>query len=186
MENSHPILPGPRATEDYISTSYASYPPAPRRWSGQAPTSQSRGGYTSPDPSPIAETPFLIPEIPKRDYAFRPTDYFGSHAANQPLIGHTDRQHNAGGLARRQPDAPHFHQPQYEDHYHAQMRAAAMGYKSGHVQEADPFFYPVMPQRPIPVDSNQSKRGKGRRVDGKQPTFLTKLYQYVSQLSIEI
>ena len=140
--------------------------------------SQSRGGYTSPDQSPIAETPYLLPTVPERDYAFHQADYFGTHAAQHSPDDHEARVQNmANNLTRRHSDAPHFHQQLYPDHYQAQMRAAALGYKAAHVQEVDPFYYPIMPQRPTSVGGNHAKRGKGRKVDGKQPTFLTKLYQ---------
>jgi hypothetical protein len=140
--------------------------------------SQSRGGYISPDPSPIAEAPFITPDLPGRGYALHQADFFGTHAAHHSQSDHAGRsQHEATGFLRRHSDAPHFHQQQYPEHYQEQMRAAVMGFKNGHIQEIDPFYYPIMPQRPTSMGGNQTKRGKGRRVDGKQPTFLTKLYQ---------
>ena len=177
MESSHPILPGPCAANDYTSPTYASYPPAPGRWSGQAPTSQSRGGYISPDPSPVAEAPFIVPSMSESEHALRHTDYFGLQPTQHIQPGHAGRgQHEAGEVIRRHSDASRIY-PQYVDPYYEQMRRAAMGYKNLQVQEVDPFYYPVMPQRPKSGSGNQIKKGKGRKVDGKQPTFLTKLYQ---------
>lgn len=150
MDNSHPLLPGPRPPSDFIPSSY---PPAPRRWSVQAPTSQSRGGYISPDASPTAETPF---EVPDHRHAFYQSDYFRNHDED------------------RTPDGP----PPMRQHPPPQLGGLVMQGRGPivHPQQDSGPYYAAMQQRP--VGGAHAKKGRAvRKVDGKQPTFLTKLYQ---------
>ena len=150
MDKTHPLLPGPRPPPDF--TLAASYPPAPRRWSGQAPISQSRGGYTSPDASPTSEEHFFSHQHPNEtpEYPFPHPDYYPHGQEHE--VPHPQMMRGGGGM------------------YKGVQPAPGMG-------EIDPFYYPVMPQR-HPSQDRQGKRTKGgRKVDGKQPTFLTKLYQ---------
>jgi len=105
MNDSHPLLPAPRPPSIFAPASYSpapAYPPlvapdfslpaagagaaaadlAPRRWSGQiqAPTSQSRGGYISPDPSPTSDHGH------KHDHDPNASDFnIVSHSATSPV-----------------------------------------------------------------------------------------------------
>jgi hypothetical protein len=141
MNDSHPLLPAPRPPSIFLPASYSSapgYPPitapdfslpansasvaglAPRRWSGQiqAPTSQSRGGYTSPDPSPTSDG---HPNASGPNSAATPNT---SHTGAGQLSIFTPAPAVGGGGMPISPDTPDAPEgPQLDPHAHAQAHA---------------------------------------------------------------
>ena len=87
------------------------------------------------------------------------------------FFGQDVQQHFANDYAHASTD--------YHNHGHdlsAMMHAHSAGSYKAPPVEVDPFYYPVMPQRP-PAQTPPKPRKSSRKTDGKQPTFLTKLYQ---------
>ncbi|OCF36374.1 hypothetical protein I316_01621 [Kwoniella heveanensis BCC8398] len=185
MKSSPSCLPpGPRGPGPELAAipTASSYPPPPSalyrnrslsnaHWDAKPPMSQSRP-YVSPDPSPLDERFHQA-----HGYVQRP---------GEPL----DRQNNSfppplSHHPREFPYPPPFLHGRSGDLPLPQHQTADKAYSTVNVgrrmtyhdassggDETDPYFNPVMvaPQR-------QQRKGKGsKKVEGKQPTFLTKLY----------
>nr|ODN94960.1 hypothetical protein L204_04304 [Cryptococcus depauperatus CBS 7855] len=142
-------------------------------WEGKAPVSQSRG-YVSPDPSPRDEDVFsarppsgsLNAEHQPRRPVSVPVPSVYSH-----LVPHIHPNHIQEDVGRKMGGNGHLHDFSF-----------AM---AGEV-EMDPYYNAVMPP-PGHRSVQQNMQGKGqqkkkvKKAEGKQATFLTKLYSLLSQ-----
>ncbi|WVF71910.1 hypothetical protein IAT40_006720 [Kwoniella sp. CBS 6097] len=185
------LPPGPRGPgPELAAIPYASsYPPPPSalyrnrslshsQWDAKPPVSQSRP-YVSPDPSPLD------------DRFHQPQGYHPAHSQLHERVNHTfppPLSHHP----REFPYPPPFihGRPgeltmyQHQDADRANQRPGPM-HPGSHVMyhegsgsdETDPYFNPVI----VAPQKQQRKSKSSKKVEGKQPTFLTKLYGILDQ-----
>ncbi|WVQ99002.1 hypothetical protein IAU59_006134 [Kwoniella sp. CBS 9459] len=192
--NSPPsfLPPGPRGPGPELGAipNASSYPPPPSAqyrnrtlsnsyWDARPPVSQSRP-YVSPDPSPLDDR-FQRPH--GYQHAQSVHHERANHTFPPPLAHHPREFPYPPPFLHGRPEEPVIHRHQdISKHLHHPGEMIhgnhMVGYHEGSgSDEADPYFNPVVvaPQR-------QQRKGKGsKKVDGKQPTFLTKLYGILDQ-----
>ncbi|WRT67427.1 uncharacterized protein IL334_004398 [Kwoniella shivajii] len=126
-------------------------------WDMKAPISQSRP-YVSPDPSPLEERfdHNSGPHLPHPNtFAYRPRDF-----PYPPPILHERPPEALMHQNNRLYETMPMHSPRYNED------ARSRG------DDIDPWYNPVL----IPQPRQQKKQKGQKKVEGKQPTFLTKLY----------
>ncbi|WWD16186.1 hypothetical protein CI109_100611 [Kwoniella shandongensis] len=166
--SSHYLPPAPRESNQAIIPHAASYPPPPAfftaytssAWQSKPPISQSRP-YVSPDPSPttagfgILPSDSFPPPTPALQRGERPllSLFQGSHQGNVPRLVIGNQQQSQQVYFNSTP-------------------------KVGPT-EVDPFYNPavVAPKRSTPAKKPRAPK----KVDGKQESFLTKLYALLEQ-----
>ncbi|ORY29996.1 HSF-type DNA-binding-domain-containing protein [Naematelia encephala] len=153
MDASHPLLPGPRdSTGGFLPSSPRPHP--------QAFAARSRWVTETPLPEPRAQ--YISPD-PSPTTPPYPT-----------------------GAKDRSNDADHMRYPASMPEFYDRLQRRTMGgvpmarsspmWASG-VREMDPYFNPPYVAPP----KQQRRHNKPKKSDGKQPTFLTKLYSILDQ-----
>ncbi|WWC89845.1 uncharacterized protein L201_004773 [Kwoniella dendrophila CBS 6074] len=177
---SFSVPPGPREP-DFVGLQHSStHQPAPPfwrdrsmsdKWAAKPPVSQSRP-YFSPDPSPLDEefrsmrndnSTYDSKELPS-SIAYHPRGFPYRPPPRPPIF---NGRPPAGPIVSNNIYFPNTQQraPPFWQHTRAETN------------ENDPWFNPVM----LPQQQKPKKPKNQKKVEGKQPTFLTKLFGILDQ-----